>query len=211
MKLSIWSVALLALSLGMASAEGQGKKQPAESEQKAIQAIEAVGGRVREIAQNDDRLEVDYQLGSSSPIEGQAPLTDEHLAILKDLPKIVHLHLGRTSVTDQGLSHLEGLPNLTRLNLERTKITDVGLKHLGNLKNLTYLNLYATEISNTGLLQLKNLSKLKKLYLWQTKVTKAGVADLRKALPQLDVNTGWELESASGAGEKKGTIAESEK
>ena len=211
MKLSIWSVALLALSLGMASAEGQGKKQPAESEQKAIQAINTAGGIVREIAQNDDRLEVDYQLGSSSPIEGQAPLTDEHLAILKDLPKIVHLRLGSTSVTDQGLSHLEGLPNLTRLNLKRTKITDVGLKHLGNLKNLTYLNLYATEISDTGLLHLKNLSKLKKLYLWQTKVTKAGVADLQKALPQLDVNTGWELESASGAGEKKGTIAESEK
>lgn len=211
MKLSIWSVALLAFSLGMASAEGQGKEQPAESEQKAIQAIEAVGGRVREIAQNDDRLEVDYPRGSSIVIEGQAPLTDEHLAILKDLPKIVHLRLGSTSVTDQGLSHLEGLPNLTRLNLERTKITDVGLKHLGNLKNLTYLNLYATEISDTGLLHLKNLSKLKKLYVWQTKVTKAGVADLRKALPQLDVNTGWELESASGAGEKKGTIAESEK
>ena len=210
MKLSIWSGALLVFSLGMASAEGQGKEQPAESEQKAIQAIEAVGGRVREIAQNDDRLEVDYPRGSSSPIEGQAPLTDEHLAILKDLPKIVHLRLGSTSVTDQGLSHLEGLPNLTRLNLERTKITDVGLKHLGNLKNLTYLNLYATEISDTGLLHLKNLSKLKKLYVWQTKVTKAGVADLQKALPQLDINTGRE-QSASGAGEKKGTIAESEK
>ena len=51
------------------------------------------------------------------------------------------------------------------------------------------------------------MSKLKKLYLWQTKVTKAGVADLQKALPQLDVNTGRER----GAGEKKGTIAESEK
>ncbi len=210
MKLCIWSVALVALSLGMASAEGQGKEQPAESEQKAIQAIEAAGGRVREIAQDDDRLEVDYHLGSFSPIEGQAPLNDEHLAILKDLPKIVYLYLGSTSVTDQGLSHLQGLPNLTKLNLERTKITDVGLKHLGTLKNLTHLNLYGTEIGDAGLLHLKNLSKLKKLYLWQTKVTKAGVADLQKALPQLDVNTGWE-QSASGADEKKGAIAESEK
>ena len=210
MKLSIWSVALLAFTLRMTSAEGQGKEQPAESEQKAIQAIEAVGGTVREIAQNDDRLEVAYPREFSIPIEGQAPLTDEHLAILKDLPKIVHLRLGSTSVTDQGLSHLEGLPNLTRLHLEKTKITDVGLKHLGNLKNLTYLNLYATEISDTGLLHLKNLSKLKKLYLSQTKVTKAGVADLQKALPQLDVNTGWD-QSGSGAGEKKGAIAESEK
>ena len=88
----------------------------------------------------------------------------------------------------------------------------VGLIHFYLLVlGLTYLNLYATEISDTGLLHLKNLSKLKKLYLWQTKVTKAGVADLQKALPQLDVNTGRELESASGAGEKKGTIAESEK
>ncbi len=211
MKLSIWSVALLVFSLGMVSAEGQGKEQPAETEQKAIQVINTAGGSVREIAQNDDRLEVDYQRGSSSPIEGQAPLTDEHLAILKELPKIVYLYLGRTSVTDQGLSHLQGLPNLSKLNREGTKITDGGLKHLGTLKNLTHLNLYGTEIGDAGLLHLKNLSKLRKLYLWQTKVTKAGVADLQKALPQLDVNTGWELESASGAGEKKGTIAESEK
>lgn len=210
MKISIWSVALLAFTFGMASAEGQGKEQPAKSEQKAIQAIEAVGGTVREIAQNDDRLEVAYPRESKIPIEGQAPLTDEHLAILKDLPKIVHLRLGSTSVTDQGLSHLEGLPNLTRLNLERTKITDVGLKHLGNLKNLTYLNLYATEISDTGLLHLNNLSKLKKLYVSQTKVTKAGAADLQKALPKLDINTGLE-QSGGGAGEKKGAIAESEK
>jgi len=33
---------------------------------------------------------------------------------------------------------------------------------------------------------------LKDLYLWQTKVTEGGVGKLKKALPNLEIVTGWE-------------------
>ena len=54
------------------------------------------------------------------------------------------------------------------------------------------MNLYGTEITDRGLDELAGLSKLKSLYLWQTKVTEAGVSKLKKALPNLEIVTGWE-------------------
>jgi len=105
------------------------KAGPSPAEQKAIQAIEKAGGSVRTLAQNDDHLEVDFHLHPSS-------LTDEQLAPLAELKKIVHLHLGNTNITDRGLTYLEPMTGLTELHLEKTKVTDAGLAHLKNLKNL---------------------------------------------------------------------------
>jgi Leucine-rich repeat (LRR) protein len=163
------------------------KAGQSESDLKIIELIEKSGGSVRKIAQNDDRLEVDFHLQPST-------LTDEQLAPLSKLKNIFELHLGNTNITDRGMAYLEGLTTLVRLHLERTKITDTGLKYLKNLKNLAYLNLYGTGVTDAGLAPLKGLSNLKNLYLWQTKVTPAGVNDLKKALPSLNVDTGAELE-----------------
>jgi Leucine Rich Repeat (LRR) protein len=172
------------------------KGGPSEADQKTIQAIEKLGGSVRQIAQNDDRLEVDFHLQPGS-------LTDDQLAILKDLKKVIHLHLGNTNITDRGLAQLSGLTTLTELHLEKTKITDAGLKALAHLSELSYLNLYGTGITDAGLANLKGLTKLKHLYLWQTKVTPAGVNDLRKAIPGLDANIGPDLESPKTGPESK--------
>ena len=84
------------------------------------------------------------------------------------------------------------MTSLTRLHLEQTKITDKGLANLKGLINLEYLNLYGTEITDLGLEELAGLSKLKNLYVWQTKVTEAGVGKLKKAVPNLEIVTGWE-------------------
>ena len=172
------------------------KSGPSETDQKAIQAIEKLGGSVRQLAQNDDRLEVDFHLQPGS-------LTDDQLAVVKDLKKMIHLHLGNTNTTDRGLAHLAGLTALTELHLEKTKITDAGLKSLANLNALEYLNLYGTAVTDAGLAHLKGLSKLKHLYLWQTKATPAGVSDLRKALPGLDANLGPDIEAPKAAQESK--------
>ena len=97
------------------------------------------------------------------------------------------------------------IESLVRLHLGNTKISDAGLAHLKGLKNLTYLNLYGTEVSDAGLKHLRGLKKLEKLFVWQTQVTPAGVDRLRKALPNVDVNTGWELkqEASDGQDEEK--------
>ena len=163
----------------------QAKGQPASPDQQKTALIEKAGGRVAAIAQNDNRLEVDFHLQGAS-------VGDPVLAAVAGLKDVVQLNLGKTGVTDAGLAQIKGMTTLTRLHLEQTKVTDKGLANLKGLTNLEYLNLYGTEITDRGLEELAGLSKLKSLYLWQTKVTEAGVSKLKKALPNLEIVTGWE-------------------
>ena len=148
--------------------------------QAAIAQIQALGGAVRQVAMNDDSLEVDFHLGGQK-------LTDEGLEPIKVLPKVVEVHLKDTQITDAGLAHLAGIKSLLRLHLEQTKVTDAGLAQLAGLDNLEYLNLHTTAISDAGLEHLKALGKLKSLYLWQTQVTDDGVNKLKAALPNLKI------------------------
>lgn len=154
--------------------------EPAPEVKEAIAKIQALGGTVRQVAMNDDSLEVDFHLGGQK-------LTDEGLAPVAVLPKVVEVHLKDTQITDAGLARLAGLKSLVRLHLELTKVTDAGLAQLAGLENLEYLNLYGTAITDAGLEPLKGLAKLKSLYLWQTSVTDEGVRKLQAALPNLKV------------------------
>lgn len=156
-----------------------------EAGKKALDKIRQSGGLALEIAQNDPRLEVSYAQAGDK-------ITDEQLALLKDLSGLIHLDLRGLPVTDAQAAQLKPLTALTRLHLEKTKITDKGLENLKGLVNLEYLNLYGTEVSDAGLVNLEGLKKLKNLYVWQTKVTDAGAAKLKKAIPGVDVNRGIE-------------------
>lgn len=160
------------------------KEEPATPEAKAIAAIEKSGGSVHTLAQNDDRLDVSFQLQG-------AAVTDKDLAPLAQLRKVTYLNLAKTSITDAALAQLAPHTGITQLHLELTKVTDAGLAQLKPLKNLEYLNLYGTGITDDGLAQLTGLTNLKNLYLWQTKVTVDGAQKLKQALPKVDVNLGW--------------------
>ena len=153
---------------------------PSPEAQAAIEAIQQTGGTVMQLAQNDDSLVVDFHLGGTA-------LSDDGLAQVKLLPKVVQLDLKDTQITDAGLANLAALGTLNRLHLEKTKITDAGLEHLKDLGNLEYLNLYGTAVTDAGLEHLKGLKNLKKLYVWQTQVTDDGIAKLKEALPELTV------------------------
>ena len=162
-------------------------------DKEALAAIEKLGGAVRGVAQDTDTLEIDFHL------RGDA-LTDSGLMHLAGLKNVVTLHLAGTEVTDAGLAHLKGLSSLRRLHLEKTEVGDAGLAHLKALGNLEYLNLYGTKITDKGLEHLVGLKKLRRIYLWQTKVTDEGVEKLEKALPDLDINTGADLDAIVAAG-----------
>src|SRR5690606_20513528 len=100
--LSILAVSTLAFAQDKA-----GQRSPAE--QAAISKLKQLGGHVLELAQNDPRLEVSFHLQTE-------PLTDAHLAPLKDLPTVVQLNLRGTNVDDKMLSHVAGLKSLTKLH-----------------------------------------------------------------------------------------------
>jgi len=164
----------------------QDKSQRSDPELKAMAKIQQLGGLAMEIAQNDNRLDVSYQ-----QVEN---FSDDSLRLLKDLKGVAQLNLRGLNVTDAGLAHIRELTSLNRLHLELTKISDKGLENIEGLVNLEYLNLYGTAITDAGLTHLGGLKKLKNLYLWQTKVTDAGVAQLKKALPQVEIVRGLELD-----------------
>jgi uncharacterized membrane protein len=120
-------------------------------------------------------------------------LDDSKISLISNLAdQIVWLKLGNTKVTDKSLGEIAKLKNLTRLNLEHTAITDAGIAQLKDLKYLEYINLFDTKITDAGIKELAKLKGLKKIYCWQTKVTQAGVDALKKALPGVEVDTGWQ-------------------
>ena len=114
--------------------------------------------------------------------------TDAQAAALPKLSnQIVWLKLGDTQISDAALMQVAKLKNLQKLHLEETKVTDAGLKNLKGLTNLEYLNLYGTAVTDAGLDALADLKSLKTVYLWQTKVTEQGIANLKKAIPNLEI------------------------
>ena len=122
-------------------------------------------------------------------------LDDSKISLVSNLTdQVVWLKLGNTKITDKSLGSIAKLKNLTRLNLEHTAISDAGVLQLKDLKYLEYINLFDTKITDVGIAALAKLKGLKKVYCWQTKVTKAGVNALKKALPNVEIDMGWQDE-----------------
>jgi Planctomycete cytochrome C len=104
--------------------------------------------------------------------------------------QLLRVRLSNQPVSDADVKKLSVLKNITRLNLEKTAITDAALTHLKSLPNLEQINLYGTKITDKGLLDLAKCPNLKAVYLWQTQTTAAGIEQLKKALPNIQVDTG---------------------
>jgi|688.fasta_scaffold359572_1 hypothetical protein len=74
----------------------------------------------------------DYSILATRPdvaiLEMSNPdVTDETLAVLRNLPRLKELSLDDSAVTDRGLAVLAGLPALESLRVARTKITPDGV------------------------------------------------------------------------------------
>ncbi len=165
--------------------------KPSAAELKAVAELATKGIDAREIAHNIRWREVTFRLAGTTNFDART------FALLKDIANLYELDLSSIKFTDAELAHISGLVHLDKLRLEHTPITDAGLVHLKRLTELTYLNLFDTGITDAGLEHLKGLTKLKSLFLFQTKVTDKGVAELQKALPQLYINRGYEIFTAT--------------
>jgi uncharacterized membrane protein len=115
-------------------------------------------------------------------------------SILDDLAKlnqqVVTLKLSNQPITDEFIQKLTGFKQLRQLQLENTKITDAGLIDINNLDALQQLNLYGTNITDKGLSYLIACKNLKTIYLWKTKTTLLGINQLKKALPNVKIESG---------------------
>ncbi len=112
---------------------------------------------------------------------------DGGLRAVGGLTTLQVLLLNETPVTDAGLAYLQRLADLRELSLYHTRVTDDGLGSLAGLANLRDLTLSGPHITDHGLARLTGLRNLRHLYLSQTGVSPAGVAELKKALPKVEV------------------------
>ncbi len=97
---------------------------------------------------------------------------------------------GSSGIDDGGLIHVKSIPTITDLDLTGTKVTNDGLAQLAALPELESLRLDDTAITDAGLPDLKKLSgTLRLLGLSGTKVSPQGIEDLRRALPNVRIET----------------------
>lgn len=163
---------------------------------KAVEELKKAGLLVLPLSKEQNQLEV-------SAVNART-FNDAQAALLPKIStQLVWLKLGDTDISDGALAQVAKLRNLQKLHLEQTKITDAGLKQLKELPYLEYLNLYGTGITDAGLTELAALKHLKTVYLWQTKVTDQGVANLKKALPDLDVVGGLSEQAIAALGKSE--------
>jgi hypothetical protein len=143
-----------------------------------------------------------------------SPVTGEGLRCLRGLAQVQALNLERTGVTDEDLQQLGGLTGLEELDLQDTRVTDAGLTYLSRFPRLRSLALSGPDVTDAGMPRLRGLAGLRSLVLWGTGVgdrglrelrglrglralvsaynggvSEAGLAQLRQALPGLEVTS----------------------
>ncbi|HEV8058496.1 MAG TPA: hypothetical protein VGP68_01405 [Gemmataceae bacterium] len=93
-----------------------------DAEDKAVKAIEALGGQIDRGGQDKGPIVSIHLIGTNT--------TDADLKILKNFKDLRSLYLGRTQITDAGLKDLKELKGLTFLGLRQTQVTAQGVKDL---------------------------------------------------------------------------------
>jgi hypothetical protein len=178
-----------------------------DAEDKAVEAVKKLGGKVIRDDKDPSKPVIKVNLNVSQVTDADlkelAPLkelkelhldachgvTDAGLKELAELKGLQTLDLWGTKVTDAVLKELAPLQGLKRLDLGYTAVTDKGLKELAPLKELKELYLYGCQgVTDKGLKELAGLKELQRLNLGGTKVTYAGVAELKKALPDCEID-----------------------
>lgn len=107
-----------------------------------------------------------------------APVSDDDLVLVKELPWLRELVVPTAEISDQGTHHLIGLDDLQELVLGDTDIGDDGLAEIGRLLNLRKLNLNRSRVTDDGLRYLAGLESLELLRFGTSEITDAGLAEI---------------------------------
>lgn len=115
---------------------------------------------------------------------------------LKDLKKVkeqvVKLNLNRMPLDAVDLSFLRDFPNLEELQLNFSGVTSAQLSNLEKLENLRNLALSGNQFNGEGVKELSNLQQVKKLFLWNSGLNDTEKEELKKALPNTQIDFGFD-------------------
>jgi uncharacterized membrane protein len=155
----------------------------ARADEDAVSALRNTGAVVEAVSQASNYLSVNLVIASS--------FSNRQMHLLLPLKKqIVELKLSGTSIDDSASEIVGQCENLVRLYLDHTRISDASLLALRSLQHLQYLNLVATHVTANGLGRLKDLKSLHTIYLYQTGIRGSDFAALRRALPNVTIDSG---------------------
>lgn len=145
-----------------------------------------------------DMYTVDVSQGLVKP-----NIDDVGLAQLRNLTVLEELNLSGTAIHGAGLAVLARMNGLRELDLSSSLVDDAGLASLPVLPKLQRLDLSLTAVSDASLPVLKKLTGLTRVVIIGTKLSKEGVAELRRAIPGLEVVGPVYRPAASSADETK--------
>lgn len=123
---------------------------------------------------------------------------DETVALLKRLPQLRELSLGRSQVTDATLAHVLQMPQLEELRLGKTSVTPAGLAQLQKLPRLQTLAI-GDNMEDAMLAGLPALTNVRVLSLNHMQVTAAGLKSIGEMtnLRQLHISAQAQFDEAA--------------
>lgn len=179
-------IAVLGSVLGLEPSKLASASQPTvpSAPDASIAALQALGARVRPIAQDSTLLDVDFSTSAQ-------PLGADGIAALSAVSEqIAKLNLRGIAVSDEMLSALPRFPNVTDLNVAENPLSDTAAEALKQYPRLAVLNAYGTQLSDRGIGTLTDIATLKRIYVWRTRATETGVAALASKHPGIAIVAG---------------------
>jgi hypothetical protein len=143
----------------------------------------------RQMPASDDWVDDINTIGSFKTLMlWGSSVTDKSLELLAKSDQVVEMHLNDTTITNKGIMHLKKFPSMKWLLLRYAKISDEGVRHLAPLEKLKYLDLTATNVTDEIIPTLAKFKLLKRLDLCNTLLTPDGALELKKRLPNCDID-----------------------
>lgn len=159
------------------------EEAPPAPDQKIVDQLVSKGIIVAPVAQQKHLLEIsciNFAGFDNNMVSLLTPLAEN----------IVWLRLDNTAITDEAMAGIGKLRKLVRLNLAGTGISSTGIEALKSLQNLEYINIINTRVDDRGLLILSNISTLKNVYCWNSMITDNGIIVFKKKLPAVRIEAG---------------------
>lgn len=113
------------------------------------------------------------------------------LMSLKD--QIISLRLNNIALKKQDLQQIALCKNLQNLQLANTQLNDDSMILIAQLPYLEQLNVYNNPLTDTGVLALQKCITLKKLFVWKTNCSQLALTELKKKLPSLQIEGGYQV------------------
>lgn len=157
------------------------EKEVAPADESTLAGLKQAGVIVLPVGQNSNYLHLN--------LSNVKTVTAKTVSLMQKLDEqVVALRFSYCTL-EKNLSFLNRFENLTWLYLDHTNVNDESFQTINTLESLKYLNIVFTDISEKSI-DLKKFPSLRQLFTFESKVNSAAAMELRKAWPELSIDTG---------------------